>query len=336
MRTRVLLLFGGQSSEHEVSLAGAANVFAALDDQKYDISLGYIDKSGKWYLVPDIDPDHTNCPQLVPVLGTSRFVTMPEGTILQADVILPILHGKNGEDGTVQGLAKLLHVPMVGPSILGASLTMDKALTKTVLMATDVPVIDGVTWLTADEKPDYGELVARLGEVLFVKPANAGSSVGVSKVSMADEFAAALTLAAEHDDKVLIERAIIGREVEVAVLGNGQPSTSQPGEIKANADFYNYDAKYDPSSQAEIIVPAELDEATTKRLRELSSRAYRATAGHGMARVDFLIDEQGQAYVMEINSIPGFTNISMYPKLWRERGMSYPALLDKLIELALE
>ncbi|HET6622464.1 MAG TPA: D-alanine--D-alanine ligase family protein [Candidatus Saccharimonadales bacterium] len=336
MRTRVLLLFGGQSTEHEVSLSGAANVFAALDDQKYDISLGLIDKSGKWYLVPEIDPDHTNCPQLVPVLGTSRFVTVPEGVILQPDVILPILHGQFGEDGTVQGLAKLLHIPIVGPSLLGAALTMDKQLTKTVLTAAGVPVVDGVLWRTVEEKPDYSKLAEQLGEVMFVKPANAGSSVGVSKVRTAEEFVAALALAAEHDDKVLIERAIDGREVEVAVLGNARPSTSQPGEIKANAEFYDYTAKYDPSSQAEVIVPADLDEATIKKIREFSSKAYQATAGHGMARVDFLIDEDGEAYVIEVNSIPGFTNISMYPKLWRERGLSYPALLDKLIELALE
>lgn len=336
MKTHILLLFGGESSEHEVSLAGAANVFAALDDERYEISLAYIDRGGRWWLVPEVSAHHGNCPQLVPVLGTGKLVTMPEGTVLRPDVLLPILHGKNGEDGTVQGLATLLHVPIVGPSTLGAAVTMDKDMTKRLLREGGVPVVDSVLWHVADEAPEYEEVTTALGRTLFVKPVNAGSSVGVSKVEDEQQYRAALDLAARHDSKVLIEEAITGREVELAVLGNAHPSVSQPGEIKPGSEFYDYEDKYDPRSSAKVIVPAEVEEEVAAELRRLAVKAYRLTDGHGMARVDFFVTTDNDIYLGEINSIPGFTNISMYPKLWRERGLTYPALLDKLIDLALE
>lgn len=336
MRTQVLLLFGGESSEHDVSIAGAANVFAALDDERYEIRLCYIDRGGRWWLVPDVSSHHADCPQLVPVLGAGRFITLPEDITIRPDVLLPILHGKNGEDGTVQGLGKLLHIPTVGPSLLGAALTMDKDLTKRVLREGGVPVIDDIVWNVADELPKYSEVKDRFGGVVFVKPARAGSSVGVTKVHDESEFRSALRLAAAHDSKVLIEPAISGQEVELSVLGNEHPSVSMPGEIRPGAEFYDYADKYDAASKAQVIVPAELDEATTAALRRHAARAYRLTSGHGMARVDFFVADDGNIYLLEVNAIPGFTSISMYPKLWRERGMTYPALLDKLISLALE
>lgn len=336
MRTQVLLLFGGESSEHDVSLAGAANVFAALDNQKYDTHLVYIDRSGKWWLVPEVGPHHSNCPQLVPVLGTGKLVTIPEGTVVHPDVILPVLHGSGGEDGSVQGLAKLLHVPVVGPSILGASVTMDKDATKRLLKQAGIPVVDWLVWCVDDEPLAYADAKSQLGSSVFVKPASAGSSVGVSRVTKESEFKPALQAAANYDSKVIIEPAIDGREIEVAVLGNYQPSVSSPGEVRSGSGFYDYDAKYAADSESEVLVPADLEEPVAKRMRDLARQAYEATDGRGMARVDFLLDESGEAYVNEINSIPGFTNISMYPKLWRERGLGYSALIDKLIELAIE
>lgn len=336
MRTHVLLLFGGESSEHDVSLAGAANVFAALDDERYDIKLCYIDRGGKWWLVPEVTSHHANCPQLVPVLGTGKLLTIPEGTVVRPDVLLPILHGRNGEDGALQGLAQLLHVPIVGPSTLAAALTMDKDVTKRLLRQGGVPVVDDIVWHTDDEPVPYGTVSEKLGVVVFVKPANAGSSVGVSRAEDEASYLTALKAAAEHDDKVLIERAVVGREIELAVLGNDHPSVSMPGEIVPGSEFYDYEDKYDPQSTARVIVPADLDNDMSVELRRLAQHAYRLTAGRGMARIDFFVTEQGDIYLNEINAIPGFTNISMYPKLWRERGLSYPALLDRLIELARE
>lgn len=336
MRTRVLLLFGGESSEHDVSLAGAANVFAALDDERYHIELGYIDRHGKWWLVPEVSPHHENCPQLIPVPGTGKFITMPEHTVIQPDVLLPILHGKHGEDGSVQGLASLLHVPVVGPGILGACVTMDKDVTKRLLRDAAIPVVEWHVWRTAQEPPTYAELQATLGATLFVKPANAGSSVGVSKVTGSGEYHEALRTAAEHDDTVLIEAAVQAREIELAVIGTKTPRVSTAGEIIAGAEFYDYEDKYNPASVARVVIPAELEEDIVEQLRDYALRAYRVTGGRGMARIDFFVTNDGQIYLNEINSIPGFTNISMYPKLWRHEGISYPALLDRLIADALE
>lgn len=336
MRTHVLLLFGGESSEHDVSIAGAANVFAALDDEKYLTQLCYIDRSGKWWLVPEVSPHHMNCPQILPVPGTGKLVTIPEGTVLRPDVILPILHGKHGEDGTIQGLASLLHVPIVGPSTQGASVTMDKDMTKRLLRDAGVPVIDWMNWRVHDKPPDYSAVVQRLGATVFVKPSRAGSSVGVSKVTNKDEYQAALELAAKHDDLVLIEKAVKGREIEVGVLGTDKAEASVAGEIKPGADFYDYEDKYNPASRAEVIIPAEISDQQQSELKELALKAYAATAGRGMARIDFFLGDHGRIYLNEINAIPGFTNISMYPKLWRHQGLSYPVLLDRLIQLAVD
>lgn len=335
-KRHVLLLFGGESSEYDVSIASAHNVYAALDDSTYEVSLGLIDRSGHWWLVDSIEGDHMGCPQLVPVLGQARFVTIPETRVLHPDVILPILHGRQGEDGTVQGLAKLLHIPMVGPSLLSAALTMDKELTKRVLRETGVPVVDWLTWRTWEPAPSYQTVVTQLGSEVFVKPANAGSSVGVSKVHDETEYDAALDEAARHDRKVLIERSIKGREIELAALGNGEARITHPGEIIPGAEFYSYDDKYSATSTSRAVVPADLDDTVVDALRDYAHRAYVATLGQGMARLDFFVTEQGDIYLNEINSIPGFTNISMYPKLWRHEGLSYPALIDRLIALALE
>lgn len=334
--TRVLLVYGGQSTEHDVSVASARNVFAALDNTRYDIFTCLIDRDGRWWLQESVGEDHLGSPQLLPVLGQQKFVTLPDHKIVQPDVILPILHGKNGEDGTVQGLAELLGIAYAGPSLLGAALTMDKDVTKRLLREAQVPVVEDAVWRTYEERPHYDTVAAMLGETLFVKPARSGSSVGVTKATDAETFETALDEAATHDSKVLIEKAVPAREIEVAVLGNERVVVSMPGEVKPGADFYDYDDKYNPNSTARVQIPAELPHDVVERIRSYAETAYRATDGHGMARIDFFVTDNDEIYLNEINSIPGFTNISMYPKMMRHDGITYPDLISRLIDQALE
>lgn len=330
----VLLVFGGQSSEHEVSLASAHNVFAALDEDKYDVFLCYITKKGEWRLVDGVD-ERALYQVLTPRLGEKQFEAA-DGSVIEPDVMLPILHGLHGEDGDVQGLARLMGLPCVGPSLIGAAITMDKDVTKRLLRDSGIPVVDWLTWHTGDPQPMYDNVVAKLGELLFVKPANAGSSVGVSKATNRAEYSEALKKASAEDSLVLIEKAVKGREIELAVLGNDHPKITRPGEIIPGEEFYSYEDKYDIASTASVQVPAELDGDIAERLSQYALKAYRAARGHGMARVDFFVTDEGEIFLNEINSIPGFTNISMYPKLWRAEGLAYPALLDRLVSLALE
>ena len=330
----VLLVFGGQSSEHEVSLASAHNVYAALDEEKYEVSLCYITRKGDWRLVDGVD-ERAVYQVLTPRLGEKQF-DVADGSVIEPDVMLPILHGVHGEDGDVQGLARLMGLPCVGPSLIGAAITMDKDVTKRLLRDAGIPVVDWLTWQTSDPQPMYDNVVAKLGDTLFVKPANAGSSVGVSRAQNNTEFVVALKKAAEQDSLILIERAVSGREIEIAVLGNGHPKISRPGEILPGEEFYSYEDKYDVASTAKVQVPAELDGDIAERITQYALKAYRATRGYGMARVDFFVTSEGDVFLNEINSIPGFTNISMYPKMWRAEGITYPALLDRLVALALE
>ncbi len=337
-RTTVLLLFGGESAEHEVSIASARNVFAALDDEKFDVKLGFIDKTGKWWLLSVLEQvvsTHGH-PQLVPVLGTGQLTTLPETITLQPDVILPILHGPNGEDGTIQGLAQLLHVPIVGNNVTASAICMDKDFTKQLLQKAGLPVVDGKVLYVYGSHPSYEEVKKELGEILFVKPANLGSSVGVYKVKNKEEWEDALAGAFLHDEKVLIERAIEARELEVAVLGKkNNIKVSGVGEIKPDAEFYSYESKYDASSQSKLVIPADVNEEIAEKIRNYAKRAFQAVGGAGMARVDFFLEDKDTIYINEINTIPGFTNISMYPKLWRKQGLNYPDLIEKLIKIAL-
>ena len=333
MKTQLLLLFGGESSEHDVSLISARNVYDALDKEKYDVTLGYISRSGvDWLLVQSFD--NLEGPALLPILGQKTFETQ-DGEV-KIDVIFPILHGAHGENGDVQGLAKLMHIPCVGPSLIGAAVTMDKDVTKRLLRDAGVPVVDWMTWYSKQPRPDYQTVVDTLGDVVFVKPANAGSSVGVSKVRNEAEFDGALTIAAEHDSIVLIEQAISGAEMQVAVLGNESPQATDICEIIIGADFHDFEDKYSESSAAQFYIPARIDSSLTDAIKKYAINAYLATRGQGMARVDFFLTEENKIYLNEINSIPGFTNVSIYPRLWRESGMATPRLVDQLIALALE
>jgi D-alanine-D-alanine ligase len=331
-RTKVLLVFGGESSEHEVSISSARNVFAAINEQKYEVILGYIDRGGRWWLLDDIDnvSSHGGT-QLVPVLGRRAFMTLPSTHLVVPDVILPVLHGKNGEDGSLAALGQLLHIPVVGCDMTAGAVCMDKRLTKQILLSYDIPVVPYVAH-AKDEEFDFNKLTMTLGCPLFVKPARAGSSVGVSKVHDEEELGRALLLAHEHDDVALIERAVVAREIEVAVLGS-QPdiTVSTPGEIVVHADFYSYDAKYNQPDASEVHIPAELPPNTQELIRTTARRAYEKLGCTGLARIDCFVLDEGMVYVNEVNTLPGFTNISMYPKLLRHGGIGYSELIDRLI-----
>ena len=337
-RKTVLVLFGGESSEHEVSINSARNVYAAIDTDCYDLLLGYIDKHGKWWLLDEWTDrlDQHGGSQLLAAPGSGSLVVMPGSGIIHPDVIMPVLHGKNGEDGTVQGLATLLHVPIVGCDTTASAVCMDKVLTKQVLEANGIATARCVVYRAGNPMPNYQDVVAQLGEPLFVKPSRSGSSVGVSKVHDESEFLPAMTRALECDDRVLVEEAIVGRELETAVLGNPpHHKVSDVGEIIAGAEFYDYDDKYSTASASRVIPRAELDDTVRETIRNTSRKAYEVLGCTGLARVDYLL-RGDTPYVIEVNTFPGFTNISMYPKLWREQGMFYPELIDALIASALE
>ena len=337
-RIHVLLLFGGMSAEHEVSVASAHNIFAALDDEKYEVSLGYIDKKGKWWLVEALDsPIVTHGrPQLVPVFGTGQFATIPATSFSKPDVILPVLHGPNGEDGTVQSVARMLPVPIIGCDVTSAALCMDKVLAKVILQAAGLPIVPYAAHVQDQPAPDFAKLSAELGTPLFVKPANMGSSVGVSKVHNQDELAQALEVAHAYDRKVLIEMNMNARELEVAIFTeHSVPQVSGVGEIDPNAEFYTYQAKYDTASEAELIIPANLTDDMARTVQNYAEQAFKALDCRGLSRVDLFLTDDEKIYVNEINTFPGFTNSSMFPKLWRQEGVHYPQLLERLINDAL-
>jgi D-alanine-D-alanine ligase len=336
-RLTVLLLFGGESSEHDVSLSSARNVYAAIDDTKFDVQLGFIDRQGEWWLLDSFDSEVSGDDgvQLVPVLGQASLITIPETMLIQPDVILPILHGKNGEDGSVQGLAQLLHIPIVGCDMTSSAICMDKLATKQILDANSLKIAPYEVHHTYDAKADFNYLSMRLGTPMFIKPARSGSSVGVSKVYSDDELTAAIDLAHRHDDVVLIERGIAGRELEVAVLGNPPHHlTSQVGEIKPGSDFYSYEAKYALDNKSQAILHADLPAEISDYVRRQAAKTYAILGCKGLARIDFFLDDNNTLYVNEVNTLPGFTNTSMYPKLFHEQGISYSELLSRLIYAA--
>ena len=337
-RPTVLLLFGGESPEHDVSISSARNVYAAIDNAKFNVVLGYIDRHGKWWLLDRLGEDITphGAPQLAPVLGSGSFVTFPSSRVIKPDVILPILHGHNGEDGTVQGLAQLLHIPIVGCNMTASAICMDKRATKNILAANGIKIVPFVSHHRGDADPDFNHLSMQLGSPMFVKPANAGSSFGVSKAYSEEELLKSLELAHQYDDVALIERGMTGRELEVSVLGN-PPDHQVSGicEVRTTEGFYDYEAKYASSSTTEFIIPAELPDDLGQRIRKLAGRAYSLLGCEGLARVDFFLTDDNMVYINEINTLPGFTNMSVYPKLWREEGISYSQLIERLINLAL-
>lgn len=349
MKKTVAIVFGGQSSEHEVSLQSARNVINAIDRDRYEVILIGVDKAGRWlhfdeadYLLNATDPAKIKLSSagrflsLLPGSVGGQFVQVESGNALpRIDVVFPLIHGCFGEDGSMQGLLRLMNLPFVGPDVLGSAVCMDKDVTKRLLRDAGIAVAPFVV-LSRGQSADFKAVVAQLGLPLFVKPASQGSSVGVSKVTDEAGFTRALALAFDYDHKLLIEQGMVGREVECAVLGNRDPQASLCGEVIANDEFYAYDTKYLNGDQARIAIPAQLPDDLSDQVRDVALRAYQVLECAGMARVDFFVTEDRRIIINEVNTIPGFTSISMYPKLWQASGLSYAGLIDRLIELALE
>lgn len=336
-RKKVLFLFGGESSEHEVSIASAANIYAGINPATYEVLPVYITKEGRWWLLPEFskDPTLSEALELLPALGQSSFV-LPTGEHITPDVIVPALHGKNGEDGSVQGLAQLLHIPIVGCDAVASAICMDKVATKQIMQANNVPIVAYKTHLLGEQLPSSDEVVKELGLPLFVKPSRAGSSVGVSKVHTEEEFVAAINEAHRHDKVALIESGLSIREIEVAVLGTPPfHKATIPGEINTGDEFYSYDDKYAEASTSSVSIPADLSETQAVEIQSLAKKVYQLLGCSGLARVDFFLASDGTVYLNEVNTLPGFTNISMYPKLWQHQGIDGTMLIDLLIEDAL-
>jgi D-alanine-D-alanine ligase len=346
-RLRVGVLFGGRSGEHEVSLISAASVIQALDPEKYEAVPIGITKDGRWLagtaahkMLPDILRSGERVMLSAdPNVAALVLVSNSRPDALRVDVVFPVLHGTYGEDGTVQGLLDLAGLPFVGSGVLGSAVGMDKDMQKRLFLQAKLPVGDFLAITRAAWEKSRGKVLSAIRKKfrfpVFVKPATLGSSVGMTKAHDAKELAAAMDLAAEFAQKILVERAIRGREIEVSVLGNEDPKASIPGEIVPHREFYDYAAKY-LEEGTRLLIPAKLNRAQIKRFQEYAVRAFRALECLGMARVDFFLEQRsGRILLNEINTIPGFTSISMYPKLWEASGLSYRNLLDRLIELAL-
>lgn len=359
-KLRVGVLFGGSSSEHEVSLMSARSVLGALDPNKYEVVQIGITKEGRWLLAADAvdrligraeaagalagEVERTEAVSLLADPGHhGRLQRVPgdaAGQLAPLDVLFPLIHGRTGEDGALQGLFELSEVAYVGAGITGSAVGMDKEIAKAVWSAAGLPVgpYQTVRWRDwrCDQARVKGEVASRVGFPCFVKPASSGSSIGVHKVHGMEELGPAIEDAARYDRKVLVEEGIVGRELECGVLGNDDPEASVVGEIVPGHEFYDYEDKYFDDA-VQLLIPAELPAATAERVRELAVAAFRAIDARGMARVDFFLEAGTERlYLNEINTIPGFTRVSMYPRLWEASGVPFPELCDRLIALALE
>jgi D-alanine-D-alanine ligase len=362
-KIRVGLIFGGRSGEHEVSLASANAVMANLDKDRYDVVPIGITKTGSWLLGTEPakliaaeqsvgqeqadeeeSQEHTTSVTLTGDPNLRRLIALENGEELRdngaLDVIFPVLHGTYGEDGALQGLLEMANVPYVGCGVLGSALGMDKEKMKMVFQSVGLPIVDYLVyrrnqWERSPE-PILDAIEARLGYPCFVKPVNLGSSVGVNKAHDRGELVHAINVAAEYDHKIIIEKGINCRELEVSVLGNDEPIASVVGEVISSNEFYDYRAKY-LDGKSQTIIPADLPQATAEEVRRDALQAFLALDLSGLARVDFFLEkESGKVYINEVNTMPGFTQISMYPKLWEASGLSFPELLDRLVELAIE
>jgi D-alanine-D-alanine ligase len=346
-KLNVLVLFGGRSAEHEVSLRSAQNVVAALDKEKYNPILVGIDKDGKWYTDEATKLLNTENPKLfklntagknvaITSQNNSEIISLTEPGIKNSiDVVFPVLHGPYGEDGTMQGLLKLANVPFVGSGVLGSAVGMDKEVMKRLLSEAGIPIAKYVAFKDF-EKIVFEEVVEKLGLPFFVKPANMGSSVGVHKVKSKNDFEEAIKDAFLYDRKILIEEFVEGREIECAILGNDFPEASVPGEIVVTTEFYSYETKYIDEHGAKLEIPAHISDETKKQVQTLAIKTFQTLCCEGLGRVDFFLKKNSEIFVNEINTMPGFTSVSMYPRLWQESGIPYTELISKLIDLALE
>ena len=345
-KIHVALVFGGVSAEHEISLLSARNVLDAIDKDRYEIILLAIDKQGRWFTCsgfPVGNPggalriDQCTDPVMIGFQGNDRLFVLKEGQWkpLRVDVFFPILHGPYGEDGTIQGLFRILRVPFVGCDVMGSAAGMDKVVMKRLLSEAGIPI---GKYLSSrfPEYPLFEEVQQALGLPFYIKPANMGSSVGISRVGSKEQYETAVQEAFAYDHKILFEENIEGMEIECAVLGNRDPRASAVGRVISYHTFYTYESKYLDDKGFQLEIPARIDPESAALVRETAVRVFKALDAEGLGRVDVFLKPDGTVLVNEINTMPGFTSISMYPMLWKESGMSYPELIDKLIDLALE
>ncbi len=353
-KIRLAVVFGGRSAEHEVSVASARNVLAAIDPDQYDVVLLGIDRQGRWYLggdsirllesagrLPALATAAAGSPvtevAIVPRGASNALVELGANRDLGAvDVVFPVLHGPYGEDGSVQGLCRLANIPCVGAGVLASAVGMDKDVMKRLLREAGIPTPRHLLLERGTPPLDFAEARRVLGSPVFVKPANLGSSVGVSKAADEESWRRAVTEAFRYDTRVLAEEAIEGRELECSVLGNDEPMASVPGEVLPTHDFYDYEAKYIDEHGAVLQIPARLPAEIAEGVRALAVRTFRVLCCSGMARVDMFLRPDGTILVNEINTIPGFTSISMYPRLWEASGIPYRELVNRLVDLAVE
>lgn len=343
-KINVALVFGGRSAEHEISLRSAQNVIEAIDKEKYNLYYVAIDKAGFWYTntkvngsVPEfpLSLDTFTDALSINMTGEDKLFVLSEGVQLKIDLFFPILHGPYGEDGSIQGLFRSLDVAFVGSDVLGSSAGMDKDAMKRLLRASSIPIGDYIACYQG-EVPGFDQVKKQLGLPVYIKPANMGSSVGISKVESEKTYEAAIETAFRYDRKIVIERNIEGLELECAILGNQDAKASAVGRVIAYHEFYTYESKYVDDQGFKLEIPAKISEAQTQAVREMALRVYRAVEAEGLSRVDVFLTKEGQIIVNEINTMPGFTSVSMYPMLWKEKGISYSELIDRLITLGLQ
>lgn len=334
-KLRLAIVFGGKSTEHEISLLSTRSILAQIDSDKYAISLLKIDIKGNWFLVDSIDAQESTPITLIPQDSGAAILDTNNGTILkQLDIAFPVLHGVFGEDGTIQGYFRMMNLAFVGCDVMASSACMDKDLTKRILRDAGIGIAPYAI-ATPENKPGFSKLERDLGTPLFIKPANLGSSVGVFKVESEQEYLTKLDEALTYDSKVLIEKTIVGKEIECAVLGNEKPKASLPGEVIMNTEFYDFESKYVDQDASSTQVPANIPDDQLELVRSTAVKAYQAMGCEGLSRVDFFVTAE-EVLINEINTIPGFTSISMYPKMWETTGIPYPELIDILIELGME
>ena len=348
-KMNVCVVFGGKSSEHDISKISVVTVLNSLDPEKYNVHKIFITRDGSWYYFDKEAEDIKDIPEgsldgmfdaavISPSVNDRGIIRMTKSGIrkIKIDAAIPVLHGKNGEDGTIQGLFELADIPYVGPGVLGSSVCMDKCIAKILFKEAGIPQADWVTVKYGDDV-DVKEIEEKLGYPCFIKPSNAGSSVGISKAHNREELLSGIQLAFEHDYKVLIEEFVPASEVESAVIGNFEPEVAPNiGEIAPSNEFYDFDAKYNDST-SELTIPANIDKEVEKKLKEYAIKAYKICECRGLSRVDFFVDKaKGEIRLNEINTLPGFTSISMYPKMWEVSGVDNKALLDRLIGYALD
>lgn len=337
----ILLLYGGKSVEHEISIRSAKNVYDNIDKNMFEVLPVGIDKKGIWYLNTSVDVsiDRGDKVAAIPSLDRPALQHINTKDITYFDIVFPVLHGTDGEDGGVQGIFKSYNVPLVGCSVLGSAVSMDKILSKKILKSSGIPVADFLYFNKNEaHKYDYKSVVEKLGSPFMIKAGALGSSVGISKVKNEQEYDMALKDAFQYGDQALAEKFVKGRELECGVMGNEHPMATYPGEVvlKKDHEFYTYQAKYQDDDAIDIVIPAVVEESAAELIREYCVQAFAALGCNDYARIDLFLTENNEIVINEINTIPGFTNVSMFPMLWKNMGVSYPDLISKLIELAME